>query len=268
MEQALRRGAKGLFTIGDVFSGDWPGPRVLIYHQVTTAPRRQLDLDPKVFETQVDWLAKNGRVVSLDAILAGPDRSDSASDFVVTFDDGFKGLYRYAYPVLLDRGIEFTLYITTKMVEAASSGKDDEMLTWEEVNEMVSSGLMTVGAHTHTHPDLRDLDESTAREEIRVSNEIIEGRTGIVPRHFAYPKGYWSATAEPVVREEYASAVLGAGSPITKNSDVHRLGRVAVQRADGNFFFRRKMKTGLQWEEAVRSRLKEYSNPPAMAERP
>ncbi len=259
----MRRAAKGLFAVGDVFYGRWPGPKVLIYHQVTITPRRQLDVDPETFVDQVDWLTNHGRIVSLDAVLADPNRGEAHEDYVLTFDDGFKGLYEHAFPVLRDRGLEFTLYITSSMVDSASSGEDGGMLTWDEVNEMAASGLMTVGAHTHTHPDLRDLDESAIREEIQVSNEIIEMRTGTVPRHFAYPKGYWSGTAEPIIRSAYDSAVLGAGSPITNTSDFHRLGRVAVQRADGNLFFRWKVKRGLRLEEVVRSRLKGYSNPVA-----
>lgn len=262
----MRRAAKGLFAVGDLFYGRWPGPKVLIYHQVTTAPRRQLDVDPEIFNGHVDWLVKNGRVVSLDAVLADTNRGDAHEDFVLTFDDGFKGLYTHAFPVLRDRGLEFTLYITSKMVDTASAGGDGEMLTWDEVNEMMSSGLMTVGAHTHTHPDLRDLSESAVREEISLSNEIIQKRTGVTPRHFAYPKGFWSATGEPAIRAAYDSAVLGAGSPITNGSDFHRLGRVAVQRADGNLFFRWKVKRGLRLEEAARSRLKGYSNPSAAVE--
>lgn len=262
----MRRGAKGLFALGDLFYGRWPGPKILIYHQVTTSPRRQLDIDPVTFEGHIDWLIRYGHVVSLENMLADPRRGEAHDDFVLTFDDGFKGLYTHAFPMLRDRGLEFTLYITSKMVDAASSGGDDEMLTWDQVNEMATSGLMTVGAHTHTHPDLRDLSESAIREEIDLSNEGIERRTGIRPRHFAYPKGYWSDAAEPVIRAAYDSAVLGAGSPISSTSDFHRLGRVAVQRADGNFFFRWKVRHGLRLEEAVRRRLKGYSNPSEVTE--
>ena len=262
----MRRAAKGLFALGDVFYGRWPGPKILIYHQVTTTPRRQLDIDPETFKDHIDFLMQHGQVVSLDTMLADPRRGEAHEDYVLTFDDGFKGLYTHAFPVMRDRGLEFTLYITSKMVDTASTGGDDEMLTWDQVNEMAASGLMTVGAHTHTHPDLRDLSESAVGEEIRLSNESIEKRTGTRPRHFAYPKGYWSNTAEPAIRAAYESAVLGAGSPITDTSDFHRLGRVAVQRADGNLFFRWKVKHGLRLEETVRSRLKGYSNPSAATE--
>jgi peptidoglycan/xylan/chitin deacetylase (PgdA/CDA1 family) len=122
---------------------------------------------------------------------------------------------------------------------------------------------MTIGAHTHTHPDLRDLSEERVRYEIETSDAIIEEKTGVRPRHFAYPKGYWSATAEPVIRSTYESAVLGAGEPFTASTDPHRICRVPVQLADGSWLFRRKLDSGMRLEEMVRSRLKGYENPPS-----
>jgi peptidoglycan/xylan/chitin deacetylase (PgdA/CDA1 family) len=53
---------------------------------------------------------------------------------------------------------------------------------------MAKDGV-TFGAHTHTHPILSKLDEHKAKEEIRLSKEIIEQQVGKPVYHFAFPNG-------------------------------------------------------------------------------
>lgn len=261
-EDLTRVTSKSVFAFADLFRGRLRGPRILIYHQVADDPVNQMAVSPGTLSRQLDWIESSGRVVSLDALTDGADHD---SDYVLTFDDGYEGVYRHAFPLLKERGMPFTLYLTTGLVGSARDDAEPglEPLDWDQVAEMVSSGLVTVGAHTHTHPDMRTIPETRVEEELDVSNRIIEERTGLAPRHFAYPKGYWAEAAEPHIRLRYETAVLGAGPEIGPKMDPFRLTRLPVQRADGYFFFRRKMERGLRLEEWVRARLKGYRNPGA-----
>jgi peptidoglycan/xylan/chitin deacetylase (PgdA/CDA1 family) len=257
-----RRLGKTLFATADVFLGSWPGPRILIYHQIGAGSGRQMDLAPAVFRGHVDWLQSQGRVVGLGDALTGADAQNSQSNYVLTFDDGYADFYENAFPLLRDRGLPFTLYLTTGHVESGEPlHQGDRPLSWDMIGEMVDSGLVTMGAHTHSHPDLRGLSVGEVEREIEQSNGIIERRTGQVARHFAYPKGYWDPQAETVVRRHYETAVLGAGPPVTAATDHHRIHRVAVQASDGYFFFRRKIRRGMRLEEQVRSLIKGYRHP-------
>lgn len=266
VEASLRAVSKGVFATADLALGSWPGPRILIYHQITDQPLREMDLSPDVFVRHIEWLQSHGRFVELDEALEDPDRRTAANDYVLTFDDGYDGVFEWAFPVLREHGIPFILYVTSQMVEnAADDGST--ALGWDQVNQMQESGLVTIGAHTHTHPDLRVLPPDQVAEEINVSNELIERKTGVRPRHFAYTKGYWSQSAEPVVVAEYNTAVLGAGPPVSSRTDLHRLSRVPIQRSDGQFFFQRKVRRGMRLEESVRRRIKGYENPHQAANR-
>ena len=62
-------------------------------------------------------------------------------------------------------------------------------LSWEEVRGMIQSGLVSVGNHTHTHVILTRCDLETIEEELRLSEEIIEKRTGVRCQLFCYPNG-------------------------------------------------------------------------------
>ena len=123
----------------------------------------------------------------------------------------------------------------------------------------MNTGLVSIGAHTHNHADLRTLGSPSLQAELSRSDQIIQEELGLVPEHFAYPWGYWSSEAEAVVRERYTTAVLGAPSLSSSDGfDPHRLHRYPIQLSDGRRWFERRLITGLLAEESVRRRLRGY----------
>lgn len=264
MKRAVTATAKSAFAAADLLPRDWPGPRILIYHQVGSNIGRQMEVPTDVFIRQLDWLEQNGSVVDLQTAIHRRSEPDAHRLFTLGFDDGYADLYTTAFPLLSARDMPFTLYLTTKPVETSqplTPGGQAEPLTWDQVRAMAASGLLTLGAHTHTHRDLRGVSEADVAEELDVSNRLIEERCGITPRHFAYPKGYWDPIAEVLVAQRYETAALGAGPPVTGATDLHRVHRVAVQKSDGLVFFRKKMKSGMRWEEWTRRRIRRYEGP-------
>lgn len=89
-------------------------------------------------------------------------------------------------------------------------------LTWEQIREMQESGLVSFGAHTHTHKILGRCSDETIRQEARQSKRIIEQNTGRPCVHFCYPNGGIgdsSESSERILQEEgYKSSVLALGS--------------------------------------------------------
>jgi len=263
-KRGARFAAKTGFAAADVFSRRRPGPRLLIYHQIEAGLGRQMEVTEGAFRRQLGWLLDNGDVVSLDQALADRGRPESNRQFVLTFDDGYQDVYERAWPLLREHGLPFVLYLTTHPTESGESltpGGRAEPMTWAQVEEMLESGLMTLGAHTHRHRDLGEMPAAMIEEEIEVSNDLIARRTGVTPIHFAYPWGYWSARAHPVVAAAYETATLGSGPPITRDTDPLKLNRIPVQLSDGFFFFKQKMRTGLPAEDWLRRRLAHYDGP-------
>jgi peptidoglycan/xylan/chitin deacetylase (PgdA/CDA1 family) len=64
-----------------------------------------------------------------------------------------------------------------------------ESLTWDEVKQLSTHPLCTIGAHTVNHLPLAKLSESEALNEMIISKKTIEKKLGTVVRHFAYPFG-------------------------------------------------------------------------------
>ena len=63
------------------------------------------------------------------------------------------------------------------------------MMTWDEVRRLAADPLVTVGAHTVTHPVLRLLGEAEALAEMADSKRQLEVQLGGPVRHLAFPFG-------------------------------------------------------------------------------
>ncbi len=253
----VRQAAKALFAAADLTLPSLPGPRILIYHQVGAETGKQTDLALSHFAWQVDWLGKNREVVDLDTAIERWDEPGSDRLVVMTFDDGYQDTFTKAFPVLSGYNMPFTLYVSTRMIES----DDERFLDWGQIGTMLESGLLTIGSHTHTHADLRHLNEKQIRKELEEADAIIRRRLGVAPNHFAYPWGYWSEVAERIVRDRYYSAVLGSPYRAPVGLDVHRIHRFPVQLSDGRRWFRGRLSGGFVVEERVRRELRGYRGP-------
>ncbi|MEJ5255874.1 MAG: polysaccharide deacetylase family protein [Acidimicrobiales bacterium] len=234
-----------------------PGVVILIYHCVGGGRATSVDLPVGLFEEQVAFLAEHATVLDLDAaldVLAA--RSPLPSDAVVlTFDDGTADLVDHALPVLERYRLPATLYVATGFVGASRSiWGDPGALSWEGLREMVSTGLITLGSHTHSHVLLDRLPSGEIADELDRSVELIGERVGVEVHHFAYPKALApSPEADAEVRRRFRSAALaGTRANVPGRADLHRLARSPVQVADGMRWFERKVRGGMGFEDALR----------------
>ena len=62
-------------------------------------------------------------------------------------------------------------------------------MTWDMAREMHTSGLITLGGHTHTHPILGRCTPERSEHEIRTCHARIREEIGTPPSLFAYPNG-------------------------------------------------------------------------------
>ena len=219
-----------------------------------------MNVEIQSFRSQLDWLQCHGQIVSLHEAVKRRAEPGAERLYALTFDDGYSDVYLNAFPLIEERGIPFTLYLTSGPIENPDGFPNwpGEPLTWGHAREMIDSGLVTVGAHTHSHPDMSTLGDEAIRSEISASNTLIEERCGVVPRHFTYPWGRWSFTADAIVRSTYDTATVGSGSGISADADVHRLHRLPIQRSDIRFLFEHKLRSGARIEDRARRLIRQY----------
>jgi peptidoglycan/xylan/chitin deacetylase (PgdA/CDA1 family) len=96
-------------------------------------------------------------------------------------------------------------------------------MSWDLINRLGRDPLVTIGAHTCTHPSLAGLTEEEALHEICDSRAIIREKTGLKVEHFAYPYG---STLDVTQREARLAASLGFKTAVTTNrGNVYRYHR-------------------------------------------
>lgn len=224
------------------------GAGLLIYHRIGTATDDELEVRPGQFAAQLDALAAaDCDVVSLDTALDRLACGDDRPGVVLTFDDGFADVHDVAWPLLSERGWPFTVYVASAYVgetmrwEGATGDGGGRGLTWHQLGEMASSGLCTVGNHTHTHVP----PERLSAGELDRCSDAIEAHLGIRPRHFAYPWGVEVPSLRGVLDARFRSAATGDVGRNRHGTDPLRLRRLPVRRTDPLDFFRAKVAGGL-----------------------
>jgi peptidoglycan/xylan/chitin deacetylase (PgdA/CDA1 family) len=97
---------------------------VLMYHSVPEpaaapfiAPRNQMS--PALFERQMNTLARQRRVVGIDAVgrLAHPQAAARPGPVVLTFDDGYRDNLDVVAPILKRLGLPAVLYLCTGYID-------------------------------------------------------------------------------------------------------------------------------------------------------
>jgi peptidoglycan/xylan/chitin deacetylase (PgdA/CDA1 family) len=213
--------------------------------------------DGERYDAQVRELAASGRVTTLDAALTRlADPTATGEDPVVgTFDDGPADFVDTTLPILAAHGVPATMYLATAFVEEQRPFPyGAPPLSWAGLRDSATTGLLTVGSHTHTHALLDRLAPEDVAAELDTSVRLIEDRLGSTPVHFAYPKSVPpTSAADAAVRTRFRSAALAGTRPNPfGRTDPFRLARSPIQAGDGMRWFRAKADGGLRFEDDVR----------------
>ena len=78
---------------------------------------------------------------------------------LLTIDDAFESFYVNAWPILKNKQIPFVLFVSTREI-----GKHGYM-NWEQIKELDSNNLVTIGNHSHSHEYLIDWKDDKIKYE-------------------------------------------------------------------------------------------------------
>ncbi len=128
------------------------GVIALCYHDVTPDPGNEYMVSPRAFAAQMAALKAQGFHTISAAQFARFAQGEAVKlpsrPLLISFDDGTKGTWVYADPILRRLGFQATGFLITGEV----SRHQPYYLTWEEVEEMNASGRWSFGSHTdHGH---------------------------------------------------------------------------------------------------------------------
>jgi peptidoglycan/xylan/chitin deacetylase (PgdA/CDA1 family) len=278
-------------------------------------PNHLLEITPAFLEGLLRRLRRSRiDIISLDEMHQRLAARNFRRRFVcLTFDDGYRDVQRFAYPLLKQYETPFALYIPTSFPDRLGElwwlvleeviarneriglivdGKDrffdcgsvgekralydeiygwlrsmktedelrkvvrdlaarhrvdiaaicrEQCMSWEEIGELAADPMVTIGAHTVTHPMLKKVPaEANARAEMEMSRAVIEAALGVRPQHLSYPVGD-PTSAGP--REFRIAAELGFKTAVTTRPGVllkaHSEHLMALPRLSVNGDFQR-----------------------------
>jgi len=251
---------------------------ILMYHSVsekeacTRHPYYRTATDPRVFGEQLKFLHDNGfQVVSLSEAVGGGSGPRCASErpVVITFDDGFLDFYAEAFPLLCRYGYSATVFLPTAYIgDAARRFNGAECLTWSQVRELKEAGI-DFGSHTVTHPQLKTLQTSDIREEVRRSKQTIEEKLGAPVKSFAYPyafpetdRGFKRRLHAMLEEAGYENGVCTSIGTTDGSDSRFFLKRLPVNSCDDARLFRAKLEGGYDWLCTLQYTSKLYSRAP------
>lgn len=268
-------------------------------------PNRMFEVTPQFFARMVRRLRRSRLdLISLDEMHRRLVEGDFKRRFLcLTFDDGYRDLRQWAYPILKEAGVPFAIYVPTSfpdrlgelwwlVLEAVIArnnrvgltigGRDrtfdcgtvaekqalyDELywwlrsratetemraivrnlaayyhvdmaafceelcMSWLELAELASDPLVTIGAHTVTHPALSRLSQDAVRSEMELSRSVIEAALAVRPAHLSYPYGDRHSAGK---REFEIAAEIGFKTAVTARPGVvfakHKRSMMALPR--------------------------------------
>jgi peptidoglycan/xylan/chitin deacetylase (PgdA/CDA1 family) len=235
---------------------------VLMYHSIAQEnesgahPYYRTATAPSVFAAQMEALHNAGfSVIGIEEALQRVSTAQKVENSVViTFDDGYRNFYTNAFPVLARHGFTATMFLPTAHIgHKTLSFKGKACLTWPEVRELRQHG-MCFGSHTVTHPQLRDLDARSIREELGVSKQIIEQELDCAVLSFSYPYAFPEADnafkaklKNELKQAGYQNGVCTSVGRLSSISDPLFLNRLPVNSEDDPRLFQAKLAGSYDW---------------------
>ena len=168
---------------------------VFVYHDIVE-DESQIEYDymqttAKQFEKQITGLMKLGyKPISYEDLVAykNGEKAIPKWSFLITFDDGYTGVYKYAFEIAKKYNIPMTSFEITDTVGIPG------YYTWDEAREMKESGLMSIYLHGYTHtqydketPERLLSDTNKAQEDLE--NNLEDNN---ILKVFTYPYGLYT----------------------------------------------------------------------------
>ncbi|MBR6524198.1 MAG: polysaccharide deacetylase family protein [Clostridia bacterium] len=199
----------------------------LMYHDVTHNPAEASDWTVTKEMLAADFLeikergytpitvAEYAEMKKLSNSLVSSGNYNKVADFfrknpkpiIITFDDGYKGIYNYVFPLLKEFGFKASFYVCGEYIDT----QNPAYCTWGELKEMADSGLCDIGNHTYSlHKYIKEdlghvylADFATAKADINKNRSAILENTGVYTKAYSFPYGLYDEIILSKLKSDY-----------------------------------------------------------------
>ena len=217
-------------------------PKALLFHRIVDPSDRQVwgpGLPRDAFAGLLDHLAeKSYRVVPLEGLANAVRLAAARTDerlVGLSFDDGVSDVYERAWPLLRERGMTATVFVTTSLI-----GRSGPPAPWTEADGAVrgmDAGQLRalaadgaeIGSHGVNHYALTRLSDDALAAELRDSRAALEDILGRRIKSVSYPHGACDGRVLRAAREAgYRTGWTCVRAPLTPGADPLALPRYSV----------------------------------------
>lgn len=210
---------------------------IIMYHSVNpdAKPENRLSVSVETFQRQMLFLHRNHYNIMPLEILADLIKRGKRlppKSIALTFDDGYKDNYTYAFPILKKYHIPVTVFVIFDEVGRA------DRLSWEEIKEMRDSDIITFGSHAlGPEPLINIKSPEELKRQIYDSKIKLEEKLKEKVNLFSYTQGMFTEQIRKLVIDAgYKSAVATNPGRNYPNDDIFALKRLRISENAGNMF--------------------------------
>jgi len=205
---------------------------VFVYHRFGENNYPSTNIKISQFKKHLEELTKNNyNVVSteeiVDALINNKDLPEKT--VALTIDDAFFSIYKRAWPLLKEKKLPFTIFVSTGPLKSNSKN----YMNWEQIKEMDSHGV-TIGHHTKNHLHLVTKEKEKIISEIEEANNDFLKNLGYVPDIFAYPYGEYSSEIKQITKNYFKAAFGQQSGGIYNGIDIFELPRYSLNEQYGD----------------------------------
>lgn len=162
----------------------------------------------------LDWIRKTSVHYAFNAV---PPNREELSEMIANA----KVLPDHEIHAHLDN-IEETFNLSVEKEKAS-------LLNWQQLSEMLASGLVEAGSHTCNHIRFNESTHRSVLEHEVISSKLqIEKKTGHTVHTFCFPNGDYTPEALALVRQHYAGGVSTQAGWNSASTDSCLLQRIGV----------------------------------------
>ena len=220
------------------------GCRILMYHSLDQKLEDDIDwkykLEKSLFEAQMNLL-KSKKPSFVKQLNTKTLKEDS---MIITFDDGFLDTLVVAAPVLIERDLPFTVFVSPGLINS----NDPRYLSKNSLKSLHKIDGCTIGAHGYSHRKLTDCNKNELNNELKNSKKWLEDFLSEPVETMSYPHGAINKRVIDAVKESgYVFAATSKPGINSINFDPLMLNRTDIWSIDNLRTFKNKINGNWDW---------------------
>jgi peptidoglycan/xylan/chitin deacetylase (PgdA/CDA1 family) len=218
--------------INNIIHRQMPVVAVLMYHSVNNDKSWKYNVSPDIFAMQLEYLQKWGNIVPLSDIVDYVSGKGviNRNTVALTFDDGYLDTYEIVFPLIQKRNMPITVFLTTNLETSGILGYFPRP-TWQQLQLMQNSGLVSIQVHGHRHLNWKEIanNEPLLNNEIIFCKKEIERNLNSLANLIAYPSGHRDMRLVNYLKSNGFAAAFGiTEGTLHPGDDLFKLKRIQV----------------------------------------